>query len=255
MSLYIQTLGQGPDLVMIHGWGMHGGVWGPVLESLATSFRLHLVDLPGLGHSQSITPYTLKNLSATIAQAMPDAIAVCGWSLGGQVALRWALDKPDQVSKLVLVGATPKFINAPDWFCGIEAEIFQQFATQVQQDYRGTLSKFLALQAHGGEASKETIRRLREQFFQRGEPTAESLQSGLEILLQTDMREEIGSINTPTLILHGDYDKLAPLEAGQWLAKHLPVAQLCVCKGASHAPFLSHPAWFAERIKEFSGGQ
>lgn len=254
MSLYIQTLGQGQDLVMIHGWGMHGGVWGPVLDALAATCRLHLIDLPGLGYSQSITPYTLARLSDAIAQAVPAAVAVCGWSLGGQVALRWALDKPDQVKKLVLVGATPKFINDSDWDAGIEAEVFRQFAAQVQQDYRGTLSRFLALQAHGGDASKETIRRLREQFFQRGEPQCADLQSGLDILLQTDLRAEVGRIATPALILHGDYDKLAPMAAGRWLAEHLPAAQLQVCKGASHAPFLSHPAWFVERMKEFLGG-
>lgn len=254
MSLHIQTLGQGPDLVMIHGWGMHSGVWEPVLESLAGSFRLHLVDLPGLGYSQSIVPYTLENLSAVIARAVPDAVAVCGWSLGGQVALRWALDQPNQISKLVLVDTTPKFINAEGWSSGIEAEIFRQFAAQVQQDYRGTLSKFLALQSHGGDASKETIRRLREQFFERGEPKNNDLQSGLEILLQTDLREEIGQVKTATLILHGNCDKLAPLAAGCWLAEHLPAARLQVCTGASHAPFLSHPAWFVEHMKEFLGG-
>jgi pimeloyl-[acyl-carrier protein] methyl ester esterase len=254
MSLHIETLGQGPDLVMIHGWGMHGGVWGPVLEPLAAAFRLHLVDLPGLGHSQSITPYTLEKLSAAVAQSVPDTVAVCGWSLGGQVALRWALDKPEQVNNLVLVGATPKFVNAGNWNSGIEAEIFRQFAAQVRQDYRGTLSKFLALQAHGGDASKETIRRLREQFFHRGEPAPEDLQSGLEVLLQTDLREEIGLLNTPTLILHGDYDKLAPVAAAHWLLEHLPDAHLHVCKGASHAPFLSHPAWFVGRVKEFLVG-
>lgn len=254
MSLHIEMLGQGPDLVMIHGWGMHGGVWGPVLEPLAASFRLHLVDLPGLGHSLAVTPYELETLSGAIAQSVPDAVAVCGWSLGGQVALRWALDKPEQVKKLVLVGATPKFVNDGDWNSGIEAEIFRQFATQVQQDYRGTLSKFLALQAHGGDASKETIRRLREQFFQRGEPEPKDLQAGLEILLQTDLRAEVDRMHTPTLILHGDYDMLAPVAAARWLSEYLPDARLQICKGASHAPFLSHPAWFVERMKEFLGG-
>lgn len=254
MSLHIETLGQGPDLVMIHGWGMHGGVWGPVIEPLAASFRLHLVDLPGLGHSRPVTPYTLQSLSDAIAQSVPDSVAVCGWSLGGQVALRWALDKPGQVDKLVLIGTTPKFIRTESWSSGIEAETFRLFAAQVQHDYRGTLSKFLALQAHGGDTSKETIRRLRDRFFQRGAPAAEDLQSGLEILLQTDLREDLRQLSAPVLILHGDYDKLAPVSAGHWLAGHLPHARLQVCSGASHAPFLSHPAWCVEHLKAFLGG-
>lgn len=254
MSLYVQVRGAGPDLVMIHGWGMHGGIWGPVLDALSAQFRLHIVDLPGLGHSATVLPYTLDSLSDAVAQIAPEKVAVCGWSLGGQVALNWALRRPGQVNQLLLVGATPKFVNAEDWAFGVEATVFREFAAQVQQDYRGTLSKFLALQAHGGDAAKDTTRRLREHFFERGEPAAENLQAGLDILLKTDLRDELVQINTPTLLLHGDYDKLAPVHAGYWLAEHLPAANLKVCKGASHAPFLSHPTWFVEYSKEFLVG-
>jgi len=147
MSLHLETVGQGPDLVLLHGWGMHGGVWGPVVEALADSFRLHLLDLPGLGHSGSITPYTLDSLVGAVAEIAPACAAVCGWSLGGQVALRWALTRPQQIEKLVLVGTTPCFVSGADWDAGIDAEVFRQFAAQVQQDYRATLSRFLALQA------------------------------------------------------------------------------------------------------------
>jgi pimeloyl-[acyl-carrier protein] methyl ester esterase len=251
MSLHLETVGQGPDLVLLHGWGMHGGVWGPVVEALADSFRLHLLDLPGLGHSGSITPYTLDSLVGAVAEIAPARAAVCGWSLGGQVALRWALTRPQQIEKLVLVGTTPCFVSGADWDAGIDAEVFRQFAAQVQQDYRATLSRFLALQAHGGDASKDTIRHLREHFFERGAPDPEMLQRGLQILLQTDLRNDIANVARPALVLHGDRDRLAPVKAGRWLSRHLPEAQLRVCAGASHAPFLSHPTWFVVALKEF----
>jgi pimeloyl-[acyl-carrier protein] methyl ester esterase len=250
--LYVDTLGQGPDLVLLHGWGMHGGVWEPVMHALAESFRLHIVDLPGLGNSASVEPYTLKNLAQTVSRVVPAKAAVCGWSLGGQVALRWALDNPG--SRLVLVDTTPRFVSGDDWTLGIKAEVFRQFAQQVQQDYRGTLSRFLALQAHGGDASKPVIRRLRERFFERGEPQAGVLQAGLDILLETDLRAQIGNLTNPTLVMHGDYDKLAPVAAGRWLAQQIPSARLEICQGASHAPFLSHPSWFVEVMKDFLGG-
>jgi pimeloyl-[acyl-carrier protein] methyl ester esterase len=168
------------------------------------------------------------------------------------VALRWALDNPG--GRLVLVDTTPRFVSGDDWTLGIEAEVFRQFAQQVQQDYRGTLSRFLALQAHGGDASKPVIRRLRERFFERGEPQAGVLQAGLDILLETDLRAQIGNLTSPTLVMHGDYDKLAPLAAGRWLAQQIPSARLEICQGASHAPFLSHPTWFVEVMKDFLGG-
>ncbi len=254
MSLHVDMRGDGPDLVLLHGWGMHGGVWEPVVEQLAAQFRLHIVDLPGLGHSCSIAPYDLETLAAQVARAVPPQTAVCGWSLGGQIAMRWARQRPAQVEKLILVGSTPRFVNGDNWACGIEAEVFRDFAGQVREDYRGTLSRFLALQAHGGNAAKETVRRLREHFFERGEPQPEALQSGLDILLQTDLRDEVGDMVQPTLVMHGDYDKLAPVAAGHWLAAQLPDARLTVCSGASHAPFLSHPDWFVSELEGFVHG-
>lgn len=254
MSPYIDIRGRGPELVLLHGWGMHGGVWEPVVDRLAESFRVHVVDLPGLGHSGPIAPYDLETLAAELANALPDATAVCGWSLGGQIAMRWALQRPQQVERLILVGTTPRFVNGPDWDRGIAAEVFRDFAAQVRDDYRGTLSRFLALQAHGGDAARETVRSLRERFFDRSEPQPETLQAGLDILLHTDLRAEVSALTQPALVLHGDYDKLAPVAAGHWLAENLSSAELAVCGGASHAPFLSHPSWFVAAIEEFMHG-
>lgn len=254
MSLYVETIGSGPDLVLLHGWGMHGGVWQPVMEVLSSFSRVHVVDLPGLGRSGSTAPYTLEALADAVAQAAPANTVVCGWSLGGQIALRWALDRPQQVRKLVLVGATPRFVSGEDWRCGISDNVFRDFAGQVQTDYRATLSRFLALQAHGGDASRETIRQLRENFFERGEPDAAVLRSGLDILLNTDLRNELQQLRMPAMILHGENDKLAPVDSGRWLARHLPAARLEICPGASHAPFLSHPSWFVAAMRDFLHG-
>lgn len=164
------------------------------------------------------------------------------------------MDMPDQVTQLMLVGTTPKFVNDSSWNLGTDADVLKQFAAQVRADYRNTLTKFLALQAYGGDAPKETIRRLREQFFLRREPIPSALQAGLDILLTTDFRAVLDAVTVPTLVLHGDYDKLAPVAAGHWLADHLPNSSLEVCKGASHAPFISHPEWFVDRMKAFLHG-
>lgn len=251
MSLHVHTTGQGPDLVLLHGWGMHGGVWEPIVPQLAEEFRLHIVDLPGLGHSDAIHPYAIEALTDAVAQAMPAEAAVCGWSFGGLIAMQWGLRRPQQVRRLILAGSTPRFVNGDGWDCGIDPAVFVQFADQMRQDYRGTMSRFLALQAHGGDAAKETIRLLRERFFERGEPQADVLQAGLEILLQTDMRKQLQQLQTPTLVLHGDYDKLAPVAASWWFEENLPSVRVEVRHGASHAPFLSHPSWFVAAMKDF----
>jgi pimeloyl-[acyl-carrier protein] methyl ester esterase len=252
--LHIETVGQGPDLVLLHGWGMHGGVWSPVVPQLAQSFRLHIVDLPGLGLSEPCDPYTLDALVGRVAEAVPNNVTMCGWSLGGLLAMRWAKLLPQQVRQLVLVGATPRFVSGEGWNNGIDPEVFRQFAAQVGADYRGTLSRFLALQAHGGDAAKDTIRQLRERFFERPGGSPQTLQAGLDLLLESDLRQEVAQLNMPTLVLHGDYDKLAPVAAAQWMAEQGPQGvRVEICKGASHAPFLSHPGWFVDQLKDWLG--
>ena len=117
MSLYVEISGAGRDLILIHGWGMHGGVWAGVVDALSQQFRVHVVDLPGMGHSPACAPYTLAQLTDTVAAVLPDRAMMCGWSLGGLVAMQLALSHPGRVERLMLVGATPRFVGGEDWPC------------------------------------------------------------------------------------------------------------------------------------------
>jgi len=251
MSLHIESLGQGRDLVLLHGWGMHGGVWNSVKQQLAASFRLHIVDLPGFGFSQPVTPYDLGHLVEEIAPHVPQNIALCGWSLGGHVALQWALDRPQQIEKLLLVSSTPRFIQEVDWDAGISLETFQLFADGIQGNYQPEMTRFLSLQAQGGEDARETIRELKQHFFQRPAPSAQALQGGLDILLESDFRNLVKDILIPSCVIHGGRDRVVPVQAGEWLAANLPLAEIHKHELASHAPFLSHPEWFVQRFTEF----
>lgn len=251
MSLHIETLGSGEDIVLLHGWGMHGGVWDGVRDALAEGHRVHVVDLPGMGWSAPCQPYDLSTITQVLAQAMPPRATLVGWSLGGQVAMQWALDHPQQVERLVLVGATPRFVNGGDWQCGVAAEVFNAFAAQVAADYHDTMTRFLGLQAFGGESSRGVMRELRERFFARPVPEGAVLQAALGILLETDLREALPALQQPTLLIHGNRDTLAPADASRWMATQLPDVQLRVIEGASHAPFLSHPTTFIDELQRF----
>ena len=251
MTLHIESLGSGGNLVLLHGWGMHGGIWQDVPSRLASRYRVHVVDLPGLGHSPSCEPYTLDHMVQILSAALPQPVHVCGWSLGGEVAMQWALAQPQQVQKLILVGATPKFVSEGNWNYGMPEDVFSQFAHEVEQDYRGTLMRFLSLQAHGGETSREQIKQLRERFFERGKPAPEVLQAGLRILLGTDLRDQICHLQQPTLLIHGARDTLVPAAAALWMQTQLQDAQLFMLDAAAHAPFLSHPTDFTKMILDF----
>ncbi len=253
MMLHVEIKGQGTDLVLLHGWGMHGGVWRSVCDALAEHCRLHIVDLPGMGHSPPCHPYTLERVAGAVAEYIPPQAVVCGWSLGGEVAMRLALDHPALVGRLILVGSTPCFVNQPNWDCGIDAEVFSSFAAQVAADYHPSMDRFLGLQAFGGESSRQQMRALREHFASRPAPSGQVLRDALTILLETDMREEFAKLPMPLQIVHGNRDTLAPVSAARWMAAQKSRSVLNVIHGASHAPFLSHPGAFVEAVLEFIG--
>ena len=256
-NIHIESTGAGPNLVMLHGWGMHSAVWQPLVKRLSQTFTLHLVDLPGMGLSRTIEPYHLHATAEKIVEMLPANADILGWSLGAQVAMRIALDYPDAARRLVLVGATPcfvnknKFMSQHEWQKGIAPEVFTSFSDNVNADYHKTMTQFLTLQCMGASDARATLKLLRKKFEERPVPSTQTLQKALSILLETDLRGEVQQLRNPTLLIHGDRDSLAPVQAAHWMMQHLPNAYLRVMAGASHAPFLSHQAQFIDAVTQF----
>ena len=258
MSLHVETQGSGSPLLLIHGWGMHGGMWGQVATQLARNFEVHSVDLPGHGFSPlpSRTDRNgddgfLDEIVAQLSERFTAPLAVCGWSLGGQVALRWAQLYPAQVEKLILVASTPCFVQQEGWHCAMATDTLQEFAAALLQNHALTLRRFLALQVRGSEQERELLADLRAQLFSHGEPDIQALQRGLEILRDYDQRASLSQITQPTLLLAGARDTLTPVAAMQYMAEAMPNARLQVIAGAAHAPFLSHPKIFMQHLTSF----
>jgi pimeloyl-[acyl-carrier protein] methyl ester esterase len=249
--IYVETTGQGPDLVLLHGWGLHGGIFRSVVPQLAAHHRLHIVDLPG--HGRSALPdadYTLENVARSVARAVPSDAAWLGWSLGGRIALA-AAAQGAAIARLILVGANPCFTRRDDWPHGMPDTEFEQFAAAVRDDWEPTLQRFLAIQARGSERAREELRALRQELFAHGQPQPAALAGALEILREADLRTALPHITQPALVLHGARDTLAPLAAAEYTAAHLPQGKLQVITRAGHAPFLSHPDEFLHAVEEF----
>ena len=119
---------QAQDIVLIHGWGLHAIVFDDIVPALLERFRVTVVDLPGMGQSPLPNdPYTLDFLADQVAAVMPARAHLLGWSLGGLVALRLALDHPDRVQSVVTVATTPRFTAADDWPAAMKPDIFNAF--------------------------------------------------------------------------------------------------------------------------------
>src|SRR5690242_17210646 len=107
MTLYCRSLGSGPDLVLVHGWGWHGNIWSSVAQRLATRFRVWIPDLPGHGASGEVTvAQTLDGWMQAVTECVPASAMWIGWSLGGLISL--AAAQAQFAARLVLLGVTPR---------------------------------------------------------------------------------------------------------------------------------------------------
>lgn len=247
---------QTQDLVLLHGWGMNSGVWETLPEILPAGVRLHPIELPGHGGQPLAPPgdseaRALEHWAqACLAQA-PERAVWLGWSLGGLVALAAALRAPERVLGLVLMTATPRFVQAPDWPAAMRAETLSQFHDGLLADPSGTLSRFLALQVRGSDQARETLRRLRQDLAVRPQPDPVALALGLDLLREGDLRAALARLQPPSLWLLGSHDTLVPAAVAESIAGLLPGARIHTIRGAAHAPFLSHPAEVGEVLGPF----
>lgn len=262
MKLNVITEGEGRDLVLLHGWGLHAGIWDSIIPTLrgefagepvsGVNFRVHRVNLPGYGGSvyEACTP---EQIVEALAEQLPKQVIVCGWSLGAQITMRWALQFPTQIEKLILVSATPCFMQRTGWESAMSPAMFANFAQGLDKDASTTLQRFSALVAHGYTQARRMLPLLRDALTPM--PALLALGAGLTWLAQTDLRKDVAHIQMPALVIHGAHDAIAPVQAGQWLAEKMLAARFELFADASHAPFLSHPEHFTKLLTEFCNEQ
>jgi pimeloyl-[acyl-carrier protein] methyl ester esterase len=254
-NLYVETRGQGPDLVLLHGWGLNLRVWDGLAGELANRFRVIAMDLPGHGRSEwnpnARTPAEQAwQVHATLA-SISDRYSLLGWSLGGQIALDLAAAMPGQVERLVLVATTPRFAASADWPDGMPASALEKLATQLRTNYKRTVSEFLELQVRGSAASEKVLAELHASLFAHGEAHPKALVTGLTTLQNSDLRPLLGLVRAPTLVIAGQYDRVTLPAASRALAEALPDARYVEFRRAAHAPFLSHSREFVTVLTDF----
>ncbi|MEC9315198.1 MAG: pimeloyl-ACP methyl ester esterase BioH [Pseudomonadota bacterium] len=253
--MHIEQRGSGPDLVMLHGWSMHSGVWHELADRLANRFTLHLVDLPGHGLSDwQPAAFDLDNLLPALADKLPQRAVWLGWSLGGLLSLAFAQQYPARISKLNLMAATPRFVQGPDWPCAMQSEIFENFAASLDVNQKQTLQRFLMLQAKGADNSRAAIRDLSERLALQHSPAPAALQAGLDCLLKLDMREALANLSCPVQLLLGTRDTLIPAAMAEYARRLNPALQVVMLEGLGHAPFIAQAAECQQQIEQFIDG-
>lgn len=250
--MHITVRGEGPDLVMLHGWSMHSAVWHDLADGLARQFTLHLVDLPGHGHSDwQPGDFELERLLAQLASRMPETAYWLGWSLGGLISLAFSDRYPERVNKLLLLAATPCFVQKLDWPQAMQAQVFQDFSDKLAIDQADALHRFLLLQARGAVHSRETIKALSAQFLAVGPAHSEALTDGLSLLINLDMRAALSGLQCPVKLVLGERDTLIPqIMATEALSLNTALEAVLIA-GAGHAPFISHPTECRQAVMTF----
>jgi len=249
--MHIEVIGSGPALGLVHGWAMHGGLFAPLVERLRAHCTLHVVDLPGHGYARddagALDP---ADIAAQLVARVPDATWL-GWSLGGQFALRCALDHPHAVRGVIPVACSPRFVRDDDWPHGVSTTLFGEFGAALQRDFRGTLEGFLALEVAGSAHAQSELRTLRTHAFERGAPAPRALLEGLALLDSVDLRAALPTLRVPSLWVAGRRDRLVPPAAMTAAAASCPQGRSIVIADAGHAPFLGDPVAVADAVLEF----
>jgi pimeloyl-[acyl-carrier protein] methyl ester esterase len=249
MTLHVDTAGAGPDLVLLHGWGLHSGAWAEVFPALQSRYRVHAIDLPGHGYSAGVAARSFDDAVEMVAPLVPVGARVCGWSLGGMFAQRLAHRHPARVSRLALVASTPCFEARPGWAHGMKAATLTTFAEALANDPIVMLKRFVALNAMHGPHGRETVRAFMARLKERGPPSEAGLAAGLGWLRESDLRAETAALRLPTVVMHGGRDMLAPVDAARWLAAHIAGAKLVEVPEAAHMPFFSHRDKFLQALE------
>jgi 2-succinyl-6-hydroxy-2,4-cyclohexadiene-1-carboxylate synthase len=246
VALHVTVDGDGPPVVLVHGFTQTSASWAPVAAGLAGDHRVARVDAPGHGGSAEVRA-DLGDGAALLGEAGGRATYV-GYSMGGRLALRLAIDRPDLVAGLVLLGATAG-IDDP------AARAERRAADDVLADRieRDGVDAFL-----DGWLAQPLFEGLEpdpDDLAARRSNPAEGLAASLRLAgtgtMDPPWWDELDAVTAPTLVVAGERDdKFTAL--GHRLVDGIgPNARFAAVPGAGHAAHLERPDPFLDLLRGF----
>jgi 3-oxoadipate enol-lactonase len=250
------TLGSGPTVLMLHGIGGGHVAFAPQVETLAAAgYRAVAWDMPGYGHSAPIEPYTFKGLAQSCIDLIDalqcEHVVLLGHSMGGMVAQEVVARRPERVSRLVLCGTSAAFGKRTD---GRSADAWaQQFIAQRTAPLdagqsMAEVAQRLVPQMVGPGSLPEGLR-LAEHCM-AGVPAA-TYRRALDCLVTFDRQAALGDIRVPTLLIGGEFDRVAAPAVMKQMAEAIPDARYAELKGIGHLMNLEAPDDFDALLLDF----
>jgi pimeloyl-[acyl-carrier protein] methyl ester esterase len=234
--------------VFVHGWAMNSAVWDECVGQLPEWIKVIVVDLPGHGTMAGVTVSKLDDYVQALVSLVHQPVVWVGWSLGGLAVLRLAELYPQRVAAALLVATSPCFVSQADWPCAVDACVFNQFASDLKENQQKTIRRFLALQVKGLPDMMSVVRQLQQSMQSRGQASTQALAFALDMLLESDLRQALKTIDCPLHWLLGAKDALVPGELAKVLQQQYGQQNVELFPQASHAPFISHSEKFVKQL-------
>ncbi len=237
---YFEYPGENPAVVLIHGAGGTHLYWPVEIRHLPTR-RTLAIDLPGHGKSfgcclQTVSAYAESILKWLEEIGLRQGVFV-GHSLGSAIVQELALDHPEYVLGLVLIGAGARLRVHP--------ALMQSSASEATFQ---TTIKMIIEQAFSPKASK----RLVELASKRMAETRPTVVHSYFLACDTfDVLDRVGKISQPTLVVCGVDDRLTPPRYAQYLANNIATARLEIIPDTGHMVMLEQPQAVANLVKDF----
>ena len=252
MSIYIETKGTGENIVVIHGGCANYEDMTPVVESLASHYRVTNVGLPGSGRSDwDPSIKTIHDIADAILPVMPENAIYVGWSFGGLVSQSIAARYPDRVKRFIGLGASPKFIAAQDWIGFPQPGYRAMIGTLLEEKgFLSFLKGYYDYEFSKIEPKPEAYYQAQKICEARVEMSRDVIYKLMEICDATDLREEFESIHCPIDLIIGDQDENVPQAAWGNIKALNPRVRIHAIKSAGHTFFWTHPEEFKKILQK-----
>lgn len=253
---HVRVLGAGQPLLFCNGFNCTQQVWRLLTPALADHYQLIFFDQMGVGQSDysaydpqryaTLDGYAQDVLAICQALQLPEVVLV-GHSAGATIALLASIQAPTYVTKLVLLNASPHFLNEPGYYGGFERADLLQVLAQMRPNYVQWASTFATMLV-GQHAAPALSQELVACATQVAPQLAADL---VELAFLGDFRPQLAQVRVPTLLLQCPDDPAVPEEVSAYLLAHLPDATLVKLATTGHSPHLTAPTEVAAAIRHF----